>query len=68
MSRRGNCWDNASIENFFSHFKSELIYLSNEKDETKLGQLMQKYISFYNNECRQLKSSMSPVEYRNLAA
>ncbi|HGM3867998.1 TPA: IS3 family transposase, partial [Clostridioides difficile] len=27
MSRRGNCWDNAPIESFFSHFKSELIYL-----------------------------------------
>src|SRR5699024_850018 len=24
MSRRGNCWDNACIENFFSHFKCEM--------------------------------------------
>ena len=26
MSRRGNCLDNAVIENFFSHFKSEMLY------------------------------------------
>ncbi|WP_144569770.1 IS3 family transposase, partial [Bacillus pseudomycoides] len=27
MSRKGNCWDNACIENFFSHFKSECFHL-----------------------------------------
>lgn len=29
MSRKGNCYDNAVIENFFGHMKSELLYLSN---------------------------------------
>ena len=27
MSRKGNCLDNAVIENFFGHLKSELLYL-----------------------------------------
>jgi len=27
MSRKGNCLDNAVIENFFTHLKSELLYL-----------------------------------------
>ncbi|MCQ6325384.1 DDE-type integrase/transposase/recombinase, partial [Bacillus cereus] len=27
MSRKGNCWDNASIECFFSHYKSEWFHL-----------------------------------------
>ena len=27
MSRRGNCWDNAKIESFFSHYKTESINL-----------------------------------------
>ncbi|MGO4238838.1 hypothetical protein CS954_06845 [Bacillus siamensis] len=27
MSRRGNCWDNACMESFFSHFKTECMYL-----------------------------------------
>jgi len=25
MSRRGNCWDNAPAENFFSHLKEEYL-------------------------------------------
>jgi len=29
MSRKGNCWDNAIIENFFGTLKSELFYLKN---------------------------------------
>ena len=31
MSRKGNCLDNAVIENFFGHIKSELIYLEEFK-------------------------------------
>lgn len=68
MSRRGNCWDNAPIENFFSHFKSELIYLVKTNDVTELTGLIHQYIDFYNNERIQLKSGMSPVEYRTHAA
>lgn len=68
MSRRGNCWDNAPIENFFSHFKSELIYLIKTNEVTELTELIHQYIDFYNNERIQLKSGMSPVEYRTLAA
>ena len=26
MSRRGNCWDNAVVENFFATLKTELIH------------------------------------------
>ncbi|SHH35954.1 Transposase InsO and inactivated derivatives [Thermosyntropha lipolytica DSM 11003] len=29
MSRKGNCWDNAIAESFFSHYKSEAIYIMN---------------------------------------
>ena len=68
MSRRGNCWDNAPIENFFSHFKSELIYLTKTNDVTELTSLIHEYIDFYNNERIQLKNGMSPIEYRTHAA
>ncbi|MGG0315068.1 IS3 family transposase [Bacillus mycoides] len=27
MSRRGNCWDNACMENFFSHFKRQSAFI-----------------------------------------
>jgi transposase InsO family protein len=64
MSRRGNCWDNAPIENFFGHFKSELIYLVKTSDVLELTELIHQYIKFYNNERIQIKTGMSPVEYR----
>ena len=68
MSRRGNCWDNVPIENFFSHFKSELIYLVDTTDVNDLIKLIHEYIDFYNNERIQIKTGMSPVEYRTHAA
>ncbi|WP_095895959.1 DDE-type integrase/transposase/recombinase [Clostridioides difficile] len=64
MSRRGNCWDNAPIESFFSHFKSELIYLIDTTDPKEMISLINDYIYFYNNERIQLKNGMSPIEYR----
>ncbi|TQO57008.1 IS3 family transposase, partial [Paraclostridium bifermentans] len=64
MSRRGNCWDNAPIESFFSHLKSELIYLVQTNDQNEIIKLIHDYIYFYNNERIQLKNGMSPVEYR----
>ena len=66
MSRKGNCYDNACIENFFGLLKSEFYYLidhieSIESFITNLGN----YISWYNEKRikRNLKG-MSPVEYR----
>ena len=70
MSRKGNCWDNAPIESFFSHFKSELIYLLSEKISLELlKKEISKYIKFYNEERIQLKlKGLSPVEYRKQAS
>lgn len=68
MSRKGNCWDNAPIESFFSHMKSELLYLVDTKNPNEITKLIDEYIYFYNNERIQIKSGMSPVEYRKLAA
>lgn len=51
MSRKGSCRDNAPIESFYSHFKSELIYLL--KEEIPIGVLkgeIHKYMEFYNKE------------------
>lgn len=68
MSRKGNCWDNAPIESFFSHLKSELIYLVDTSNPDEIIKLVNDYIYFYNNERIQLKNGMSPVEYRTHAA
>lgn len=39
MSRKGNCWDNAPMESFFSRLKVELIYAKNYRsiEEAKSG-------------------------------
>ena len=67
-SRKANCWDNAPNESFFSHLKSELIYLVNTTDVTELTRLIHEYIHFYNNERIQNKIGMSPIEYLTHAA
>ena len=60
---KGNCWDNTPIESFFSHLKSELIYLVNTTDVHELTKLVHEYIYFYNNDRIQNKIGMSPIEY-----
>lgn len=65
MSRKGNCLDNAIIENFFGTLKSELFYLKQYRSVTQLKSEIVKYISYYNNEriSENLKG-MSPTQYR----
>lgn len=67
MSRRGNCWDNAPMENFFGHLKEE--YLSHFKNPSfqEAQQLIAEYIYFYNYERIQLKTRQTPFERRCLS-
>ena len=65
MSRKGNCLDNAIIENFFGTLKSELFYLKMYKSVDQLKKEINEYINYYNNE--RIKSNlnkMSPIQYR----
>ncbi|QOS97467.1 IS3 family transposase [Brevibacterium sp. JNUCC-42] len=67
MSRKGNCHDNAAIESFHSHFKSEAFYAQEiKKISTNIVlELVDEYIHYYNNERIQGKLNyLSPVEYR----
>ncbi|WP_342426794.1 IS3 family transposase [Paenibacillus sp. FSL L8-0158] len=69
MSRKGNCWDNACIENFFSHFKTECFYLHAFHSAQQVEHAVQKYIHFYNHERFQEKlNNLTPYEYRTQAA
>ncbi|WP_368659943.1 IS3 family transposase, partial [Bacillus pseudomycoides] len=43
-SRKGNCHDNACIESFFSHFKSEMFYLNYYQTKEELIQAIETYI------------------------
>ena len=50
MSRKGNCLDNAMMENFFGIMKSELLYLQKFKDMDHFKQELKRYIHYYNND------------------
>jgi len=65
MSRKGNCLDNAIIENFFGTLKSELFYLKKYTSINQLKQEIVEYINYYNNERIKLNlKGMSPIKYR----
>jgi len=56
MSRKGNCLDNAVIESFFGHLKSELLYLQEfESMEHFMAELVN-YLDYYNN--RRIKAKL----------
>jgi len=67
MSRRGNCWDNAPMENFFGHLKEEALrpYPLPSFEEAK--QIIDDYVYFYNYERIQLKTKQTPYETRCLS-
>lgn len=65
MSRKGNCLDNAVIENFFGILKSELYYLKKYKTIKELKTDIQNYIRYYNKDRISLTlKGMSPIKYR----
>ena len=65
MSRKGNCWDNAIIENLFGTLKSELFYLNKFNSVEELKNEIKKYIYYYNNErTKSNLNKMSPIQYR----
>lgn len=68
MSRRGNCYDNAMAENFFSILKTECIYRRKLATFDEARQRIDEYIDFYNNERILIKTSLTPLEKRRQAA
>lgn len=65
MSRKGNCLDNAVIENFFGTLKSELLYLQHFVSMEHFKRELIEYLNYYNN--RRIKAKLkglSPVQYR----
>ena len=65
MSRKGNCLDNAIIENFFGLLKSELLYLREFDSMEEFRIELEKYIDYYNNKRIKAKlKGLSPVQYR----
>ena len=68
MSRKGNCLNNAVMENFFGLMKSELLYLQKFSTMAEFVTALIDYIHYYNH--HRIKSKLkglTPVEYRNQA-
>ena len=69
MSRKGNCLDNAVMENFFGLLKSELFYIEQFKSYESLQNAIIEYVHYYNHNRIKLKlNGLSPVQYRTQAA
>ncbi|MEC3349246.1 IS3 family transposase, partial [Bacillus cereus] len=65
MSRKGNCLDNAVMENFFGLLKSELLYLKEFESMEQFKQELETYIHYYNHKRIKTKlKGLSPVQYR----
>ena len=70
MSRKGNCLDDALMENFFGLMKTEMFY-GQEKDYTSIEELIQamhEYIRYFNNDRIKVRlKGLTLMEYRNQA-
>lgn len=65
MSRKGNCLDNAMMENFFGVMKNELLYTNKFESIKDFEGALRKYVDWYNNKRIKLRlKGMSPVQYR----
>ena len=67
MSRRGNPYDNAMAENFFSILKTECIYRHKPASFHEANEMIDRYIYFYNHERIQLKTGVAPLALRHSA-
>jgi len=67
MSRKGNCLDNAVIESFFGHLKSELM-IEQFGDIKDLTLAIHEYLHWYNHDRTSATlNGLSPVNYRTQA-
>ena len=64
MSRKGNCYDNSVMENFFGIMKSEFLYLKEFQSVEHFKQELENYINYYNTKRIKTKLKLSPVQYR----
>ncbi len=68
MSRKGNCLDNAVIENFFGILKSELFYLQKFDSMDHFKAELIAYLDYYNNyRGKQRFNGLPPAVHRRQA-
>ena len=65
MSRRGNCYDNSVMENFFGLLKTEFYYNHKYSSIENFERELSEYIDYYNNRRIKVKlKGLSPVQFR----
>ena len=64
MSSKGNPYDNAMAENFFSILKTECIYRHKPKTLHEANEMIDRYVHFYNHERIQVKTGEAPLTLR----
>jgi len=65
MSRKGNCYDNSVMENFFGILKTEFYHNTKFSSVEQFSKELSDYIEYYNN--RRIKGKLkglSPVQFR----
>lgn len=68
MSRKGNCWDNAAMESFFSRLKVEETFTRSYLNVEEVYSSVFEYIEMFYNRTRRHSANgqISPVEYENI--
>lgn len=64
MSRRGNCLDNACMENFFGMLKTEWIQRRRFASLEQAREAVEQYIHYFNYERCHLKTGLTPYQRR----
>ena len=65
MSRKGNCYDNAPVENFFSVLKREIYTDHVYRSRQELVRAIENFIRYYNNDrIKEKLGGLSPKQYR----
>jgi transposase InsO family protein len=65
MSRKGNCLDNAVMENWFGMMKTEFFYQKKFESVQSFKTELKEYIHYYNHDrIKQKLKGLSPVQYR----
>ncbi|EDN9716448.1 IS3 family transposase, partial [Listeria monocytogenes] len=64
MSRKGNCFDNSPMENFFGLLKQEMYYGVIYTSFEQLEQAIENWIHYYNHHRIKTKLGCSPIQYR----
>ncbi len=70
MSRKGNCWDNAAMESFFSRLKVEMIYAQKFETVKEVRSAVFEYIEIFYNRLRRHSANgyISPYEFERKCA